>query len=75
MDNQKRCFRLWREAGNFRLVSISTFFFVFVLFFFWMAMKGTVLSVTGFEVSVHNLMLLIFKSYIILLPLWVRHYP
>lgn len=41
MDNQKRCFRLWREAGNFRLVSISTFFFVFVFFFFWMAMKGT----------------------------------
>lgn len=32
MDNQKRCFRLWREAGNFRLVSISTFFFVFFFF-------------------------------------------
>lgn len=75
MDNQKRCFRLWRETGNFRLVSISTFFFVFVLFFFLNGMKGTVLSFTGFEVSVHNLMLLIFKSYIILLPLWVRHYP
>ena len=33
MDNKKRCFRLRREAGDFRVVSILTFFCFYFLFF------------------------------------------